>query len=203
MQPDVVVIPAKGLSTGKSRLAQYLSASQRNTLNLAQLVRTVRAAVEAFGSERTFVVSPCKGVEEIVRREGVGFVRERLPPSLNQALEQARAELLTRDVRSISVLPVDLSGVRGTVLREVLAGCGPHEALVVPDRVAQGTNFMRVPAACDIRFSYGPGSFATHVRLLAQAGFGPRIVGCTCLRDDLDDIAHLRMHDRCSKMLVA
>lgn len=201
MVHDVVVIPAKGLRTGKSRLMDCLLPSSREALNLSQLTQTVRAACELFGPDHTYVVSPCGRVEDVVRREGVRFIRESAPPGLNEALEQARSALLPLSVRSISVLPVDLPCVSAEILRQLFAHYS-QGALVVPDRAGDGTNFLRLPAGCDIPFSYGPGSFGEHVRLLAQAGFPPGIIGDTCLRDDLDDIRHLRMHDRYRELLT-
>ncbi|WBY04020.1 NTP transferase domain-containing protein [Ramlibacter tataouinensis] len=196
------MIPAKGIATGKSRLAHCLRPGMRERLNLFQLMSTIRAAADAFGPERTYVVSPCAEVGAVVRSEGVRFIRESVPPGLNDALEQARTELATRAL-TMTVLPVDLPGVSAEALRDLFLHCAPDEALIVPDRATDGTNVLRLPMACPIQFSYGPRSFATHVRLLAMAGFPPRVIRGTCLRDDLDDIRHLRMHSRYSELIAA
>jgi 2-phospho-L-lactate/phosphoenolpyruvate guanylyltransferase len=204
MRPELVVIPAKGLATAKSRLMDVLVPEARQALNRAQLIQTVRAASEAFGFESTYVVSPCDGVEQAVRTEGVGFVRERVPPGLNQALEQARAELIgRRRGGALCVLPVDLPLVTGQLLRELLVRCEEHRALIVPDRAGDGTNFLRLPAGCEIPFSYGPGSFAQHVGLLKLAGWPTEIVMDTCLRDDLDQARDLWLHEGYRELLAA
>lgn len=203
MRPELVIIPAKGFATGKSRLTHVLRPAARQALNRTQLLQTVAAAAEVFGRDRTFVVSPCERVQEAVRGENVGFIRERVPPGLNEALEQARTELLGRGATALCVLPVDLPGVSGAVLRELLERRDPERALVVPDRAGDGTNFLRLPAGCDVPFSYGPGSFALHFRLLAQAGCMPEVVADTCLRDDLDDAEHLRLHEGYRELTAA
>jgi 2-phospho-L-lactate guanylyltransferase len=46
-----------------------------------------------------------------------------------------------------------------TGLRHVV---GSHGVLLVPDRRADGTNVIALPAACGFRFAYGPGSFHRH-----------------------------------------
>lgn len=202
MRPEMVVIPAKGFATGKSRLMDVLSTASRQALNRAQLIQTVRAAAETFGTERTFVVSPCEGVKEAVRAERVGFISEREPPGLNEALEQARAELLRGVAGALCVLPVDLPCVSADVLRVLLSLCDASRALVVPDRAGEGTNFLRLPSGCNIPFSYGPDSFAKHIRLIECAGWQPKIVTNTCLRDDIDDACHLKLHDNYRALLA-
>ena len=202
MRPEFVVIPAKGIVTGKTRLMDVLVPANRVALNHVQLVQTMTAAAETFGRERTYVVSPCDRVEEIVRTAGLGFIRERVPPGLNQALEQARAELLRGAPTALCVLPVDLPGVSAAVLHDLLARGDAARALLVPDRAGDGTNFMRLPAGCDIPFSYGPRSFAMHVRLLAQAGCLPDIVANTYLRDDIDYAVHLQLHEKYRELLA-
>lgn len=205
MRPELVVIPAKGLAAGKSRLMDALLPSARHALNRAQLVLTVRAAAGAFGRRQTFVVSPCERVEEIVRAEGVGFIRESEPPGLNEGLETARDFLLGQGQgqASLCVLPVDLPAVSEGALRELLCLRPVGRALIVPDREGDGTNFLRLPAGCAIPFSYGLGSFAKHVRLLEAAGWAPEIAMGTCLRDDLDYPHHLRLHPAYGEVLAA
>ncbi|WP_332815995.1 2-phospho-L-lactate guanylyltransferase [Ramlibacter sp.] len=205
MRPDVVLIPAKGVADGKSRLRNVLSPSRRQELNLAQLRQTLHAAAAVFGSGNTYVVSACAGVEEVAAAAGLCFIREGgVPPGLNEALEQARAHVVhSVSPRSMAILPVDLPGVGEAALREVLASCPVEEALIVPDRAGQGTNFLRIPASCGIPFAYGEGSFARHVRLLAQEDVNVRVVGQTCLRDDLDEPLQLRLYGRYGDLLAA
>jgi 2-phospho-L-lactate/phosphoenolpyruvate guanylyltransferase len=203
VRPELVIIPAKGLAAGKSRLMDVLLPSARQALNRAQLVRTVRAAAGAFGRCQTFVVSPCERVEEIVRTEGVGFIREPEPPGLNEGLETARAFLLGHGQTSLCVLPVDLPAVSEGALRELLCMRPAGRALIVPDREGDGTNFLRLPPGCAIPFSYGLNSFAKHVRLLETAGWAPEIAMGTCLRDDLDHPHHLRLYRAYGEVLAA
>lgn len=203
MRPERVVIPAKGLVEGKSRLMDVLLPSAREALNRAQLVRTVRAAAAAFGQRQVFVVSPCERVEAIVRAEGVGFIPDPVPPGLNEGLERARAWLLRESDTPLCVLPVDLPAVDEGVLRELLSRRCADRALIVPDRAGEGTNFLRLPAGCAIPFRYGPGSFAKHLRLMEQAGWAREIVMDSCLRDDLDHPHQLRPHRPVDAALAA
>ena len=191
MQRDVVLIPAKGLATGKSRLRHVLSRAQRQALNISQLHQTLCAAIGAYGPDCVHVVSPCLRVAGIASSVGVMFLPERAPAGLNSALEQARRHILASIPRCISVLPVDLPCVSAAVLRALLQTCTPEEPIIVPDRARKGTNFMRLPIECGIPFGYGEGSFSRHVQAISRAGFAPRVVEHTCLRDDLDEPAQL------------
>ena len=55
----------------------------------------------------------------------------------------------------------------------------------------------------ELLVGHGEGSFARHVRLLAQEDVNVRVVGQTCLRDDLDEPLQLRLSGRYGELLAA
>ena len=47
---------------------------------------------------------------------------------------------------------------------------------LVPDRRDDGTNVLRLPAGCDFRFAYGPGSFRAHRAEATRLGLPVRVL---------------------------
>jgi 2-phospho-L-lactate guanylyltransferase len=65
---------------------------------------------------------------------------------------------------------------------------------IVPDRHADGTNVLVIPAHCGFTFHYGPGSFAAHQDEASRIGLPVRIVRHEQLGLDIDtpdDLAQL------------
>jgi 2-phospho-L-lactate guanylyltransferase len=65
---------------------------------------------------------------------------------------------------------------------------------LVPDRRDDGTNVLRLPARCEFRFAYGPGSFRAHRAEATRLGLAVRVVRKPDLAYDVDwpaDVAEL------------
>ena len=65
---------------------------------------------------------------------------------------------------------------------------------LVPDRRDDGTNVLRLPAGCDFRFAYGPGSFRAHRAEATRLGLAVRVLRDPDLAYDVDwpaDVAEL------------
>ncbi|MDO9435934.1 hypothetical protein [Hydrogenophaga sp.] len=188
-----VIIPIKGLIRGKSRLAAHLPSMSVYLLNLANLDRTVRAAVEFFGPDRCVVVSPCKLTCDTVRLMGLRVLFQDLDDGLNAGVEYARAHVRAAGASTITVLPVDLAHVSAVTLQAALGRCmGPGLAAVVPDTDAQGTNLLSMPADFDLMFAFGCGSFESHLRQLRAGGLSVRVAEPCALQEDIDTIEQLR-----------
>ena len=65
---------------------------------------------------------------------------------------------------------------------------------LIPDRYDDGTNVLRLPAACDFRFAYGPGSFRRHRAEATRLALPVRVLRIPALAYDVDwpaDVAEL------------
>lgn len=194
MPRDVVIIPAKGIKTGKTRLSTSWNDYAREALNLEQLHQTLCAAASVYGKHSTYVVSACTRVEGVARREGVQFILELGALGLNGALDGARTSIDQRDLNSISVLPVDLPFLNEELLKGLNSQYPSDTAVLVPDRLGDGTNFMRFPAHCKLPFNYGVSSFSKHLALLKSMGITCFINCQTSLRDDFDEAWQIGLH---------
>jgi 2-phospho-L-lactate guanylyltransferase len=164
MQP-LILIPCKAFAAGKSRLSSVLSPERRDRLCRSFLVKTVHLAADLVAKEHIHVVSSDSEVAALASELGVGCEVE-ADIDLNSALTCSVARILARKPENSSgdilILPIDL--VRSTAAAITAVIAAQVDAVVVPDRLEQGTNLLRLrgEAALRFRFQYGDDSFSRH-----------------------------------------
>jgi 2-phospho-L-lactate guanylyltransferase len=164
MQP-LILIPCKAFASGKSRLSSVLSPERRDRLCRGFLVNTVHFAADLVGKGNIYVVSSNSEVAALASELGVGCEGE-ADIDLNSALTCSIARILERkpeqSSRNILILPIDLVRTSPTAITPVIAA--QADAVIVPDRLEQGTNLLRLrgDAALKFRFQYGDDSFSRH-----------------------------------------
>ncbi len=180
--PVAVLVPVKGFSHAKARLADALAPDER-----AGLARSMAATVVAAAKPLpVFVV--CDDGE--VRRwaESVGAeVLWRPGLGLNAAVTDGVATLGRAGFAQVVVAHADLP--HATELAWTAAFCG---VTLVPDRRDDGTNVACVPTGAGFTFSYGPGSFRRHGAEACRLGLGLRVVREPRLGWDVDLPADLQ-----------
>jgi len=183
------IVPARGLTTGKSRLAPVLTATEREALNRELLVRTLAVVSEWSGApRRTIVVSPCARALAFARAAGATTVREGARAvGLNRAVRLGVARAAALGATHVLVLPGDLPQVSADALRTLAkAAEGGARAILAPDRSGTGTNASLVGAGTGFEYAFGPASFAAHQEAARRAGLTPVIVRRADLEFDLD-----------------
>ncbi|MBA3642692.1 MAG: 2-phospho-L-lactate guanylyltransferase [Chloroflexia bacterium] len=167
MSGAIVVIPARGLRTGKTRLAGNLPLEAREAL-IRRMMRGVIEAARASGLVETIaVISPDPEALEFAREvDGrvVPLAQEPARPGLNAAVTAGRDWALTAGGTTFLILFGDLPlitahDVRGLVMEET-------PVVLAPDRHGVGTNALRLrltePASADFRFQFGRDSLHRH-----------------------------------------
>ncbi len=165
-----VVIPVKGFHAAKLRLAPALSPESRAVL-ARQMATQV---VEAAGDLPVTVVCD----DPVVRAWAVdaGATVEWTPGlGLDGAVTAGVAAVTAAGAERVVVAHADLPLATG--LAHVVGTTG---VLLVPDRRADGTNVLAVPAGSGFRFQYGPGSFARHRAEADRLGLAVEV------RDDVE-----------------
>lgn len=161
-----ILIPCKGFSRGKSRLAPVLSAAERAALCRELLLNTVSLA-RTFAS-RIAVVSEAPEVLDLAAQLDVVAIPDN-GTGLNAALLQANAHLLHgRGRNALLVLPIDLPLLDQTTLGDFLAD--PAPVVIAPDAKGKGTNLLGIDASArsDFEFCYGFRSFDRHCEIAAS-----------------------------------
>lgn len=170
-----VLIPVKGFAGAKQRLAPALDGRQREWLARTLATHVLRQAaplpvivvcdddaVAAWATERGAAVAWTPGL------------------GLNGAVQAAAARAAADRV---VVVHGDLPLAQPLAW---LAEAAPDEAIVVPDRAADGTNALSVPTGWGFSFGYGPASFERHVAEAQRCGLAVRVVRDEHLALDID-----------------
>lgn len=182
--PEVVLVPVKAFHQAKKRLGPALADAERIALVRAMASHVVSACAP-------LPVAVVCDDEEVARwASDLGATVMWEPgQGLNGAV-RAGVEHLARDgAHWVTVAHGDLPRARG------LGVLPPFEGVtLVPDRRDDGTNVLRLPAGCDFRFAYGPGSFRAHRAEAARLGLPVRVLRDPDLAYDVDwpaDVAEL------------
>jgi 2-phospho-L-lactate/phosphoenolpyruvate guanylyltransferase len=179
-----IIVPHRGLSAAKTRLAPVLDPDERIELArtlLKSVLRVVRQAVDDV-----VVISPAAELEPIITEAGARLAVQR-GMGLNQGLDQARSEALAHGIQTLGVLHGDLPNLAPDDVRALLdALSGDRGVAIAPDRAGAGTNGLALRPPDVIGFRFGPGSFAVHREGVSAAGLTPMIVQRPGLAFDLD-----------------
>jgi len=179
LQRGAVVLPIKGFSDAKARLEPVLSAENRASL----AAFTAGGVLEAAEGVDTFVVCDNDEVAQWARERGAMVVRQH-KAGLNGAVANGvDTAQYKRDWVLIahSDLPFPES-----LLSIIDLDLATTTVTIVPDRHADGTNVLVIPANCGFTFHYGPGSFAAHQDEAVRIGMPLRIVRHEQLGLDID-----------------
>ena len=181
-RPWAVVVPVKGGSSAKSRLAD----PARPALATAFALDTIMAALATVGVERVVVVTSDPVVATVVRAldpgdlvpdPGVG-----LDAAARAGVDRARAEHFHR----VAVLLGDHPSLTSTELEIALAAAATHRGAFVPDAAGTGTAMVAL-ADADATTNFGGGSAARH----AAQGLARLDLDLPGLRLDVDEVTDL------------
>lgn len=184
-----VVLPARGVGQGKSRLAPVLDIAARTRLNRWLLKRTLGIIARWQGSLcRCIVVSSCAQTLLIAKRaHALALTEPRPGRGLDRAVDHAVGEAIRQGARRVLVLPSDLPTLSVAALDAlaVRAVAGNH-CVIAPDSARTGTNALLLNARGRFAFSYGPGSCARHVEASRSRGWGVSVCVHPALALDID-----------------
>jgi 2-phospho-L-lactate guanylyltransferase len=168
-----VLIPVKSLKSGKSRLSEVMSVSERKHLNEFFLRHIVQVAQEYSCEDSTTIITECDDVALIAKSLGVRVIEQRGVSGLNQAAERGVEELRANGADGILIIACDLPTIRASDLAEI-AGRGVGNRIVIcPDKSRTGTNAIYLAAQSQMRFQFGRNSFARHCREAEISGIVP------------------------------
>jgi 2-phospho-L-lactate/phosphoenolpyruvate guanylyltransferase len=174
--PEVVLIPVKAFGDAKRRLGSVLSDRDRIRLVRSMAAQVVAACVPL----PVAVVCDDDEVAQWAYEVGAAVMWEP-GQGLNGAVRAGVDRLARAGARWVTVAHGDLPRARG------LGVLAPFEGVtLVPDRGDDGTNVLRVPAASDFRFAYGPGSFRAHRAEATRLGLPVRVLRDPDLAYDVD-----------------
>ncbi|MBK5289019.1 MAG: 2-phospho-L-lactate guanylyltransferase [Acidimicrobiia bacterium] len=175
-----VVIPIRAFRSGKVRLADVLSSSERADLAEAMANRVVGAA----GDLPLVIVSSAPEVREWARALDVDVIDDRdggLDAAARAGLDHHRGHGRDRVIVAHADLPRAEPGSL-----EWFDRSEPGIVTIVPCHRDDGTPVMSIPTHADSLFAYGPGSARRHAARARAAGLAVRVVRNSSLAFDVD-----------------
>ena len=191
-----VVVPLRGIESGKSRLGQALDAEEREALVLGLLGRTLDVLAAWAPAQRVFLVTGDAAAADLARRAlpTLTVVDEPRNGGLNAALRSARDATMAAGATAVLMLPADLPLVDGSALDRLLdgadaavaAGNGHPLVVVAPADARGGTNALLVSPPDLINPCFGESSLAAHLLAASQVDATVQLVVDPALGFDLD-----------------
>jgi len=171
-----LLVPVKGLATGKSRLRPVLDDAARRALNEFLMRRTLANACAFPGAARTLVISECEGVLGVAAGFGVQALAQRSGPGLDQAAREGVDTLRRLGAERIVVLMGDLPLARfGDVEALASRRASARTVVMCPDKNGTGTNALVFSAGAPMSMRFGGASLVWHWRQALRAGLVPRL----------------------------
>jgi len=166
------LVPVKRLGDSKTRLTPTLSARERRELTRRMYLHTLETLAQA-GEKLSgiLVVTADEEALALARDRGVDTLIETGERGLNSALRQGTLRVADRGGDAVLVLPIDLPGLAGSVLREALDRLPEGRVVAIaPDRQREGTNALVVSPLGLSDYRFGPGSFRAHLAAARAEG---------------------------------
>lgn len=198
-----VIIPAKPLDEGKSRLASALTGQERHGLARRLLERTLGVVLSMPGLAGVLVVS--RDLEILALAEGYGALAlaekgngmESLGEKewgLNQAVTQAADFALRERGDALLFLPTDLPLLQADDIHRLMgAWDGRENCVVIAPSHDGGTNALLLSPPDAIGPAFGVESFARHIRLAEAKGLSVAVVESEGLAWDVDTPEEYRL----------
>jgi 2-phospho-L-lactate guanylyltransferase len=192
-----LLLPARSLHAGKSRLAPALSKAERQELNEYFLLRTLTIAREVFGMQRIAVISDGHDSCDLAKRFGAHIIRQ-FGEGLNQAVTQGIQDLHRVGARAILVLSADLPFIRADDLTEVIDLGHRYSLVICTDRYHTGTNAIFLSQPLSIEFHFGNDSCRRHQEEAKKYGISYCVHLSARLARDIDVPKHLAELQECN-----
>ncbi len=196
------IVPVKPLKQAKSRLADLLSAEQREALATALLLRTVGLLLPLPQIQGVLVISRDSQALAMVRELGAQTVQESGAPELNNALLRATQALRLWGAEAALIVPADIPLLAAEDVAQVVElGRFFNSVVLVPDHNEQGTNLLLVRPPGIIPYAFGENSFQRHRGYAHEAGATVLIHRSERAGLDLDTAADLLRYMELAKVL--
>jgi 2-phospho-L-lactate/phosphoenolpyruvate guanylyltransferase len=190
------IVPVKPLGAAKSRLSKVLQPAERADLARHFLEHTLAALSACRGVDETLVISADPLAWKLAAQYGAQCYCEADTPGLNTSLRRAASRAVSRGANAILIVPTDLPLLNETHLQQVIESVNQAPAVTLaPDRHRKGTNIMLQSPPNVIPFSYGIGSFQTHLKNARTAGAAISVLEIPELALDIDSPADLKKAD--------
>jgi 2-phospho-L-lactate guanylyltransferase len=189
------LIPVKTLSEAKSRLAPYLTQTQRATLVLDMLRHVIDVLRGSKSLETISVVSPDPNVLQQVQVWGVRALLEEAQGH-NPALTAAAQKDLASGATALLTLSADLPLLRTYDIQQMIEQSRHYEVVLAPSYEGTGTNALLVRPPLAVPYVFGPGSLQRYQAEIQQRLLSSTLYISPGTRFDVDTIEDVNIFRR-------
>lgn len=190
------VLPVKRFSQAKQRLAAGVADRLRRQLAEAMVADVLHALAACESIAATIVVTSESRAAALAAGAGALVIEDSAQSGQSAAVAIGVRRALDDGFERALCIPGDCPALDPAELQALLtAQRAQAEVVVVPDRHRSGTNALLLSPPDAIAPSFGPGSFARHLRLARASGVASRVQAPPSLLLDIDtgeDLAVLR-----------
>jgi 2-phospho-L-lactate guanylyltransferase len=181
------VVPVKDLQGAKQRLAEVLSARERQELFTAMLEDVLCALAASAGLAGILVVTRDPLAQHLAARYGARVLVEDENRGHTAASSLGARTLTQEGVAGMVQVPADIPLLSPDDIAALLRVHGQAPAVTLsPSRDAQGTNAVVCSPPDLLPLRFGDDSFSPHVRCARSLGIEPQIVRRPGLALDID-----------------
>jgi 2-phospho-L-lactate guanylyltransferase len=191
------VIPVKGLTESKTRLATYLQGDKRRILVEALLDDVLSGIIRSKVFGTIMVVSPDENVGSRIQSQEASFLKQ-TGIGLNRAVEQANRLATLGHARSLTIVLADIPLVEPGDFKELISLGSPARRVVMAPSMKGGTNVMLTSPPGVVSPGYGRWSYSKHLRRAQVNGISAYSLSNPRLSFDIDtmsDLVELRHRD--------
>ncbi len=187
-----VVIPVKGVSKAKSRLAQAITPIQRQELTLSMLGDVLDATTSAGAATDVLVISEDNAALDIAGQFGAKKVKEKISEGIDAALKQATDWCVTNGANAVLIFPADIPLLTSADVNHIISTAKEDPVVVIsPSKREDGTNALLCRPPNVIPLRYGPNSFRLHLREAAARDIQSKICRIPRIALDIDTVEDL------------
>jgi 2-phospho-L-lactate guanylyltransferase len=181
-----VVVPAKSLSRGKSRLRPVLDDGARASF-ARRLLEHVLAVLATCDLDGVLVATDGDDVADLARARGACVRRDAGDGPLSAVVDDALADVAARGARAAVVLMADLPRVEARDVRELVGALDACDVALVCDHLGRHTNALALAPPTAIATCFGrERSFALHREAARAAGLRVTVVENERIAFDVD-----------------
>jgi 2-phospho-L-lactate guanylyltransferase len=186
----LAVLPIKGFSAAKRRLAEQLASGSRQALALAMFTDVLNALRHVESVDSVAVVTADPVAELAVRGDGVFLIDDDARAGQSAAALLGIRHAMASGFDRVLLVPGDAPLIDPREVDRLLAVEAPG-IVIVPDRHEEGTNALVLTPPDALEPSFGPGSLARHLAAAEASGASHRVERPESLLLDIDTPADL------------
>jgi 2-phospho-L-lactate guanylyltransferase len=184
------IVPVKRLENGKSRLATFLSSTERIKLCELLLKDTLSTLKKTSRISEVIVVSSDVLAEKIAKRYDAKFLKEDKDSGVNEAVAFADGYCSEARATATLVIPQDLPLLLPEDIDRICESAEGYEKCLVicPSLRYDGSNALLRKPSLLLQTHYENNSYQTHLKLARDIGANVNVILSRRIMTDLDTV---------------